>query len=57
MFRATADVPELYLAVEVPGDYAELLRRVVSKQFLVEGTRYLIYLGPRYGCRCGYRKL
>ena len=39
MLRATADVPELYVAVEVPGDYAELLRRVVSKQFLVEGKR------------------
>jgi hypothetical protein len=32
--------PELYLAVEVSGDYAELLRRFVSKQFLVEGRRF-----------------
>ena len=37
MLRAIADSPELYLAVEVSGDYARLLRRVVSKQFLVEG--------------------
>jgi hypothetical protein len=34
---ATVDGPELYLAVEVSVDYAELLRRAVSKQFLVEG--------------------
>ena len=39
MLRATADVPELYLAAEVPGDYAELRRRVMSGKFLVEGKR------------------
>lgn len=40
MLRATADGIALYLAVEVSGDYAELRRRVVIKQFLVEGTPY-----------------
>jgi hypothetical protein len=37
VLHAITDGPELYLAVEVSGDYAELLRWFVSKQFLVEG--------------------
>ena len=48
MLRATADVPELYLAVEVPGDYAELRRRVMSGKFLVEGTLNRLYFAPRF---------
>ena len=51
MLRATADVPELYLAVEVPGDYAELLRRVVRGGILVEGTHCLTYLDRRFASR------
>ncbi|MEI8015194.1 MAG: hypothetical protein WCH20_10200 [Nitrospira sp.] len=39
MLHAITDGPELYLAVEVSGDYAELLRRFVSEQFLVEGRQ------------------
>ena len=31
VLRATADGPELYLAFGMSGDYAELLRRAVSK--------------------------
>ena len=37
MLRATADGLELYLAFEVLGDYAELLRRVVRGQFFCGG--------------------
>lgn len=50
MLRATADVPELYLAVEVPGDYAELRRRVMSGKFLVEGTHNLLHFIPQFAC-------
>lgn len=53
MLRATADGLELYLAFRVSGDYAELLQRVVSKQFLVEGEHNQVYWAPPFASPCG----
>ena len=50
MLRVIADGSELYLTVEVPGDYAELLHRVMRGQFLVEGTHNLLHFIPQFAC-------
>ena len=59
MLRATADSPELYLAVEVSGDYAELLRLMTRRNKFGggQGSPDLFRPTIRVSLRCVFRPI